>query len=73
MANCSRRYKLDLMLEQEPTSMSFYLTKEKHLRKYEKSELLKKLKHTLEEIPEGGPTDDTSDVIILMAAAAKYP
>ena len=54
---------------------SLYLTKEKNLRKYEKSELLRELKHTLEEMLEAAPTDDISVPIIFdfMAYCRKLP
>ena len=55
---------LDLLLQQKLTSKSFYLTKEENLRKSEKFELLKWLKHTLQEIPEAMPTDISAAIII---------
>ena len=66
---------LDLLLQHELTSMSLYLTKEENLRKSERSELLRELKHTLQEIPEAMPTDKSLDALIsdFMAYCRKVP
>ena len=70
-----RGYNLNLLLQHELTSTSFYLTKEGNLRKSEKSELLRELKNTLEEIPEVVPIDDIPTAIIFdfMAYCRKVP
>ena len=63
IARC-RWYNLDLLLQHKLTSTSFHLIKEKKLRKSEKSELLRELKHTLDKIPEAAPTDYNLAAII---------
>ena len=64
-----------MLLQHELTSMSLYPTKEENLRKSEKSELLRELKHTLQEIPEAVPTDKILDALIFdfMAYCRKVP
>ena len=55
-----RGYNHDLLLRLELTLTSFYLFKEKNLRKSEKSKLVRELKHTLK----ATPSDDISAAII---------
>ena len=55
-----RGYNHDLLLRLELTFTSFYLFKEKNLRKSEKSKLVRELKHTLK----ATPSDDILAAII---------
>ena len=70
-----REYDLQVLLQYEITSCSFYLTKDGNLRKSPKSDLATELKRSLATIPNDVPSSAADSVIIFdfMAFSRKVP